>query len=221
MEYLVTMTTQVPGGVSDQHVAEVRTHEAARAQELAREGHLLRLWRPPLQSSEWRTIGLFCADDSVDLEQTLASMPLRVWRTDDVTPLGQHPNDPGWQRTAVDPNASEFLTTFVVSIPSGTSSATVDAVKAREAERTRELAHEGQLIRLWRLPDRGRDLGHWQARDGRAMPGILQSLPMADWLTIDTVRLSRHPNDPATKGVGGAHQEDVRETHGPVWRSTT
>jgi hypothetical protein len=28
------------------------------------------------------------------LEEVLASMPLRVWRTDEVTPLSPHPNDP-------------------------------------------------------------------------------------------------------------------------------
>ena len=35
--------------------------EAARSRELAVQGHLLRLWRPPLQPGEWRTLGLFAA----------------------------------------------------------------------------------------------------------------------------------------------------------------
>ena len=79
---------------ADATVDAVRAREAARSQELAAEGHLLRLWRPPLQPGEWRTLGLFAADDAVALETVLASMPLRVWRTDDVTPLSPHPNDP-------------------------------------------------------------------------------------------------------------------------------
>src|SRR6476661_6231609 len=95
MEYLVTMTTRVPDGTPDDVVDAVRAREAARSRELAAEGHLLRLWRPPLQPGEWRTLGLFAADDEVMLEQILASMPLRVWRTDAVTPLSPHPNDPG------------------------------------------------------------------------------------------------------------------------------
>lgn len=198
MEYLVTMTTHVPGGTSEQEVADVRAREAARTRQLASEGHVLRLWRPPLQPGEWRTIGLFSADGSADLEATLASMPLRVWRTDDITPLGRHPNDPGHGRTALDPNSTEFLTTFLVTIPAGTSSAAVDTMLGREAERARVLAAEGRLIRLWTLPG-GRNLGHWQAGDSDAMQGIVQSLPMADWLTVDTVRLTRHPNDPGTK----------------------
>ena len=94
MEYLVTMTTHVPAGTPEQAVQDIRTREAAHSRELAAQGHLLRLWRPPLQPGEWRTLGLFAAADGDRLEEVLASMPLRVWRTDEVTPLSPHPNDP-------------------------------------------------------------------------------------------------------------------------------
>jgi len=50
---------------------------------------------PPLRPGEWRTLGLFAAADAGELEEVLASMPLRVWRTDEVTPLTPHPSDPG------------------------------------------------------------------------------------------------------------------------------
>jgi muconolactone D-isomerase len=95
MEYLVTMTTHVPDGTPEQAVADIRAREAARSRELAAQGHLLRLWRPPLRPGEWRTLGLFAAADAGELENILASMPLRVWRTDEVTPLSPHPSDPG------------------------------------------------------------------------------------------------------------------------------
>jgi muconolactone delta-isomerase len=85
MEYLVTMTTRVPDGTPEAAVQDIRTREAAHSRELAAQGHLLRLWRPPLQPGEWRTLGLFAAADVDRLEEVLASMPLRVWRTDDVT----------------------------------------------------------------------------------------------------------------------------------------
>jgi muconolactone D-isomerase len=52
MEYLVTMTTHVPDGTSEEAVSDVRAREAARSRELAAQGHLLRLWRPPLQPGE-------------------------------------------------------------------------------------------------------------------------------------------------------------------------
>jgi muconolactone delta-isomerase len=92
VEYLVAMTTHVPDGTSDAAVQDMRMREAARSRELAAQGRLRRLWRPPLRPGEWRALGLFDADDGVRLETVLASMPLRVWRTDEVMPLSPHPN---------------------------------------------------------------------------------------------------------------------------------
>ncbi len=132
MEYLVIMTTRVPDGTSEEAIDDIRTREDAHSRELASQGHLLRLWRPPLQPGEWRSLGLFAADDGDELERVLASMPLRVWRTDEVTPLSRHPNDPALEAS---PGATEFLTTFTVTIPEGTPAQTVEDTKAREAER--------------------------------------------------------------------------------------
>jgi muconolactone delta-isomerase len=95
MEFLVDMVTTVPAGTSDDDVADMRKREGARAAELIAQGSLLRLWRPPLAPGEWRTWGLFSADDVDQLETVLASMPLRAWRHDRVTPLSPHPSDPG------------------------------------------------------------------------------------------------------------------------------
>lgn len=108
MEFLVTMTTRVPEGVQSSEVDEVRAREAAHTAELAQQGRLLRLWRPPLKPGEWRTLGLFDAEDESALEEVLASMPLRVWRTDTVVPLAPHPNDPGRVRvgSSASPSAS-------------------------------------------------------------------------------------------------------------------
>ena len=118
MQYLVTMITHVPDGTPDQAVDDVRAREAAHSRELAAAGHLLRLWRPPLRPGEWRSLGLFAAADGGQLEEVLASMPLRVWRTDEVTPLAPHPNDPALApRNA----GTEFLTTFTISVPAGTA----------------------------------------------------------------------------------------------------
>jgi muconolactone delta-isomerase len=195
MEYLVTMTTEVPDGTAEQAVDGVRAREAARSRELAAQGHLLRLWRPPLQPGEWRTLGLFAAADDSALEEVLASMPLRVWRTDEVTPLAPHPNDPGPGRNG--PRAGpEFLTVFTVAVPAGTPRSAVDAAEAGEAERTRELAGQGHLVRLWRLPGPGRALGLWRASGPAEMQAILRSLPLDAWMTVQTTPLSPHPSDP-------------------------
>jgi muconolactone delta-isomerase len=195
MEYLVDMTTRVPDGTAADAIDDIRSREGAHSRELASQGYLLRLWRPPLQPGEWRSLGLFAADDGDELERVLASMPLRVWRTDEVTPLSRHPNDPA---LAASPGGTEFLTTFTVTIPAGTPAQTAEDTKAREAERAYELAGQGHLLRLWTLPGEGRSLGLWRAQDAAGMQAILASLPLNAWMTVQTAPLTRHPSDPAT-----------------------
>jgi muconolactone delta-isomerase len=198
MEYLVTMTTHVPDGTPKRDVDDVVAREAAHSRELVAEGHLLRLWRPPLQAGEWRSLGLFSADDDGELKRILASMPLRVWRTDQVTPLAHHANDPGpGDGHELRPAAAEFLTTFTVMIPADTPSQAVADAEAGEAARAHELADQGYLERLWVLPGQGHYLGLWRARDGAEMQGIVDSLPLDPWMTTDITPLTSHPSDPA------------------------
>ena len=195
MDFLVDMTTYVPPGTHPDEIDDIRARESVRARELVANGHLLRLWRPPLTPGQWRTFGLFAADDSDQLEHELASMPLRVWRTDVVTPLSVHPNDPGRGSAA-----SEFLTTLTITVPLGTSTDEVDDRKAREAIRTAELAEQGRLLRLWRppaQPGQWRALGLWGAADPAGLTATLESSPLYDWMTVKRTALSVHPNDPA------------------------
>jgi muconolactone delta-isomerase len=197
MEYLVTMTTHIPDGTPGQAVDDIRAREAAHTRELAAQGHVLRLWRPPLQPGEWRTLGLFAAADDGQLTEVLTSMPLRVWRTDEVTPLSPHPNDPDPTPPAAKGTGTEFLVTFTISIPKGTPSQTVDDTEAREAQRAKELAGQGHLLRLWRLPGESRSLGLWNAGDPAELQAILKSLPLDSWMTDETTPLTPHPSDPA------------------------
>ena len=196
MEYLVTMTTHVPEGTPEQAVDDLRAREAVRSRELAAQGHLLRLWRPPLRPREWRTLGLFAAAGDAQLEEVLASMPLRVWRTDEVTPLSPHPNDPALPAGT---SAPEFLTTFAITVPESTPSQEVADIEAREAERAKELAAQGHLRRLWTLPGQGRALGLWQADGLAEMQEMLRSLPLEEWMTVQTTPLSPHPSDPGSR----------------------
>jgi muconolactone delta-isomerase len=198
----VTMTTHVPDGTPDAAVDDIRAREAAHSRELAAEGHLLRLWRPPLGPGEWRSLGMFQAADRAELEEVLLSMPLRVWRSDEVLPLSPHPNDPGGQTggqrsSAQGDGGSEFLTTFTETVPPGTSNERVDDVTAREADRARDLAAHGQLLRLWTLPGGNQVLGLWRAHDAEEMQAILASLPLNDWMIVETLTLAAHPSDPA------------------------
>jgi len=120
MEYLVTMTTHVPDGTSEEAVADVRAREGAHTRELAAQVTFSvcgdRRWRRA-NGARW----LFAAADRGELEQILSSMPLRVWRSDQITELAKHPNDPAVQRQpqprAGETPAAEFLNSFLAVIP--------------------------------------------------------------------------------------------------------
>jgi muconolactone delta-isomerase len=154
MEYLVTMTAHVPDGTPEQAVGEVRAREAAHWRDLAAAGQLLRLWRPPLLPGEWRSLGLFAAGGAGQLQQILASMPLKIWRTDQVTPLAAHPGDPGpGARPAR--SGAEFLAAFVVSIPMARP-----AGPWKTPRRARRHARANWLTR-----DTSSGCGHFRVRD--------------------------------------------------------
>jgi muconolactone delta-isomerase len=198
MEYLITMTTHVPDGTSEAAVNEIRRREDARSRELSAEGHLLRLWRPPLKPGEWRTLGLFAASDADQLEKSLASMPLRIWRTDEVTPLLSHPNDPGPVHSPTPEGWTEYLTTFQISVPAGIPVQAIDDVEIAQAARAREIARQGHLLRLWKL-DGSNALGLWRAAGTAEMQAILKALPLFVWITEETIPLSLHPSDPLSR----------------------
>ncbi|MBV9058278.1 MAG: muconolactone Delta-isomerase family protein [Pseudonocardiales bacterium] len=85
------------------------------------------------------------------------------------------------------------MTTFTLTVPAGTPGQTVDATIAREADRARELAGQGHLLRLWRLPGQGHALGLWQVHDTAEMQAILASLPLSAWMSVQTTPLTPHP----------------------------
>ena len=135
-------------------------------------------------------------------------MPLRVWRTDHVTQLSAHPNDPAEARDCPNTpqadsqeNAGEFLTSFTVNIPVGTAGEVIDDLTTREAQSACELARRGKLLRLWLLPaepSTSRALGLWRARNLSELQAILSSLPLDPWMTTQTTPLTQHPNDPGS-----------------------
>jgi muconolactone delta-isomerase len=200
MEFLVSMTTHVPMGTPEETIEDVKDREAAHSRQLAEQGHLLRLWRPPLQPGEWRSLGLFAAADDGQLEDVLASMPLRVWRSDEVTPLSPHPYDPAHTTKETTP---EFLTRFAMSFRVGARGTAIDETETtREAARVKALAEQGNLERLWELPGDGRVLGLWRAADEQAMKAILRSLPLDSSTRTEITQLSPHPSDPLTTQAG-------------------
>jgi muconolactone D-isomerase len=94
MEFLVHLHTVIPQDAPKRVVDDTISREGVRAAELAEQGHILRMWRPPLQPGERRALGLWRADNEEQLRGLVATLPLSVWFSVEVTPLSPHPNDP-------------------------------------------------------------------------------------------------------------------------------
>jgi muconolactone delta-isomerase len=94
MEFLVEFESHIPEGTPESEVEERYTAEAAASARLAREGHLVRLWRPPVAPGERKALGLYRADSRAQLDGMLEALPLHRWMTTNVTPLEPHPSDP-------------------------------------------------------------------------------------------------------------------------------
>lgn len=94
MEFLVEFNVIVPEGTGDQEIAEREQAEATAAADLARGGHLLRLWKEPGAPGENRAVGLYRARSEEQLDGLLGDLPLNGWMELTVTPLEPHPNDP-------------------------------------------------------------------------------------------------------------------------------
>jgi len=94
MEFLVEFDIHVPEGTPRAEVEQRTKAEAAATAELAREGHLVRVWRPPVAPGERKALGLYRADSKAQLGGLLGALPLSDWMQISVTPLQPHPNDP-------------------------------------------------------------------------------------------------------------------------------
>ena len=107
MKFLTNVTTVSPQGTLDATVEKTKEPEAVRAAELAAQGHLLRLWRPPVRPGESRILGVCRAADEQQLGYITATLPLCIWMTVEVTPLRAHPTVPATrQGTERSPNSA-------------------------------------------------------------------------------------------------------------------
>jgi muconolactone D-isomerase len=73
------------------------------------------------------------------------------------------------------------------------------ALRTAEAARAAQLAAEGTLVRLWRVPGKRANWGIWHASDADRLHHALVSLPLFPYLSITVHPLAAHPNDPQTK----------------------
>lgn len=94
----------------------------------------------------------------------------------------------------------EFLVRIAVVWPPDGDQTQLAELREREAAVARELAAEGLLTRLWRVPGRWANVGIWTAADADELHAALLRLPFFPWLDIRVEPLAGHPNDPGSRG---------------------
>ncbi|WP_368496851.1 muconolactone Delta-isomerase [Herbiconiux sp. A18JL235] len=74
-----------------------------------------------------------------------------------------------------------------------------EELRRAEGARARELADEGVIVRLWRIPGTTANWGLWRAPDATELHAALMSLPLAAHAEFEVQALAEHPNDPAAR----------------------
>jgi muconolactone delta-isomerase len=94
MEFLVEFEIEIPAGTAESEVKDREDAEAEAAGKLVEEGHLVRVWKLPVESGKTPVLGLYRAGSETELDGLLRALPLYEWMRVSVTPLAPHPNDP-------------------------------------------------------------------------------------------------------------------------------
>jgi muconolactone D-isomerase len=94
----------------------------------------------------------------------------------------------------------EFLVHIEVRYPADGDPEELGSLVAAERLRGAELAAEGRIRRMWRIPGRTANWGIWEAPDATALHAALMSLPFFKWLEIEVHPLAQHPSDPERPG---------------------
>ena len=93
----------------------------------------------------------------------------------------------------------EFLLKIRVTWPPDGDEAEKQRRIVAEGVRARELAAEGIIKRVWRIPGQWANYGIWEAPDATTIHNAVTSLPMWPYLEVEVTPLAAHPNDPGAK----------------------
>lgn len=94
----------------------------------------------------------------------------------------------------------EFLVHIEVRWPPDGDPEEVRRLTAAERLRGRELAAEGRIRRMWRIPGRRANWGLWDAPDATELHAAISSLPFFPYLEVEVIPLAAHPTDPERPG---------------------
>jgi muconolactone D-isomerase len=94
----------------------------------------------------------------------------------------------------------EFLVNIEVGWPADGDPDELARLTAAERIRGHELAAEGTIRRMWRVPGRRANWGIWEAPDATALHAAIGSLPFFPYLDVEVIALAAHPTDPERPG---------------------
>jgi muconolactone D-isomerase len=94
----------------------------------------------------------------------------------------------------------EFLVNIEVGWPADGDPDELARLTAAERVRGAELAADGVIRRMWRVPGRRANWGVWEAVDATALHEAISSLPFYPYLDVDVIPLAAHPTDPERPG---------------------
>jgi muconolactone D-isomerase len=91
MEFLVNIKFVWPDSIGEEVRKDLREKEVKMAKELARKGHLVRMWRVVGRRENW---GLWRAKDATEMHDILSSLPIWPYMDVSVHAMAVHPVDP-------------------------------------------------------------------------------------------------------------------------------
>lgn len=91
----------------------------------------------------------------------------------------------------------EFLVNIEIEWPPDADPARREEIFQAELARGQELARQGVMKRLWRVPGRWANWGLWEAADATELHEAISSLPLWPWMNVTVHPTAVHVNDPA------------------------
>jgi muconolactone D-isomerase len=95
----------------------------------------------------------------------------------------------------------DFLVEAEVVLPHDLDDERRASLLAAERERGSELAQEGVLRAIWRVPGRFANRAIWSAADATALHDALASLPLWPYMDVSVTALARHPLAASCQGI--------------------
>ena len=99
----------------------------------------------------------------------------------------------------------EFLVEFEITTPRGTPETEVEARENAEAMAAAAPVEQGHLLRVWKLAapnGQASVLSLYRADSSAQLDGLLEALPLYEWMQIKITPLEPHPNDPNVQRPG-------------------